>query len=99
MYDEKILMEKLHADTVNIAIVREPLSRAQSAFNYFHLAKTMNISGTDPFATFIDNLDMYCGTSSSKKGCAMIQDLMVREFGCVPEEEDLSQCLRYIESK
>ena len=56
VYDEKILMEKLHADTVNIAIVREPFSRAQSAFNYFHLAKTMNISGTDPFATFIDNL-------------------------------------------
>ena len=29
----------------------------------------------------------------------MIQDLMVREFGCVPKEEDLSQCLWYIESK
>ena len=34
IYNEGYLMTKLHTDTVNVAIIREPMSHLRSAFNH-----------------------------------------------------------------
>ena len=95
IYDEKYLLSKLHSDTVNIAIIREPYSRAQSAFKFYNMTEKLGITNDDPFATLLDNIQTY----GKNRKCNLIRDQMIQQFGCGIESDRIQKCLSYIESK
>ena len=42
-----------------ISIIRDPVTQLESAFGYFEMAKSMNITTANPFATFLSNPRKY----------------------------------------
>ena len=59
IYDEQYLMTKLHTDTINIAILREPMSRLRSHFKFVNAARQLQIKGRDPVAEFLAKPNYY----------------------------------------
>ena len=101
IYDEKYLMSKLHSDTVNIAIIREPFSRAQSAFKFFNIARNMGMKNNEPFSTILDDLEAYDKITKPRPNRLMnrIKDVTTQAFGCDMKSDKIEECLSYLESK
>ena len=67
VYDEQYLSRKLHVDTINIAIIREPLSHLRSHFYAmsFH-RKTYFRHALDPVAKFLENANYFTSRDVTK---------------------------------
>ena len=97
IYDESMLMRILHKDTLNIAVIREPFSRLQSAFKSFKLAGHMKLEESpDMLNKFLERPETYLARSSFARD--MTQNMMAREFGFT-SENNMTEYLAYIESK
>ena len=93
VFDKEYLQTKLHEDTINIGIVREPLSRLRSAFNFFHIDKEMKLPpGKDPIVAFLQNPDHYYSMSKRR-----LKSLYGSYFGFVDGKDDIQEYLTYIE--
>ena len=64
-YDESMLRRILHNDTLNVAIIREPLTRLQSAFTYYKLDGRMKLGKSpDMLNKFLEQPEKYLARSS-----------------------------------
>jgi hypothetical protein len=93
------LIRKLHSDTTNIAILREPMSHLRSVFNYFEIPQAMHLqNATDPVATFLENPRRYIAMSGDAK--KFTQGLFASLFGFNRKGRySLQQYVTYIESR
>ena len=97
VFNEKMLHTVLPRDTVNIATVREPFSRLQSAFGYYNLPRYLPAKHRP---TTVDRYIMQADFYASKHHYVrdMTQNTMARQFG-YKGEGNLTKYLKYIESK
>ena len=99
VYYEPFLRTLLPADTVNVAIVREPMSRLRSAFNYFKFPKLMQMQNSpDPVATFLQRPSFYISRYRNRLQ-EITQNWFAREFGFESHSKNLKDHLAYIESR
>ncbi|XP_035681341.1 galactosylceramide sulfotransferase-like [Branchiostoma floridae] len=55
VYDRAGITQLLSANVTFVTIVREPMERLKSAFNFYKLAKRYKIPGPDPLLRFLEN--------------------------------------------
>ena len=103
IFNEKYLRTKLHDDTINIAITREPVSRLRSAFNYYHLHALLGLKNSkDPVGEFLKKPGYFLQKSSFSSLVTLwdkIGNRVAREFGYDPFAHKLREYLPYIESR
>ena len=105
IYNEEYLLTKLHADTVNIAILREPLSQLRSTFNFYHIESRLQLQNfADPGAEFLKKPKYFCEKDTREQlGQFSVQELtqnrIAREFGYNVSVHILKEYLSYIDSK
>ena len=100
VYDEHTLMKVLHHDTVNVAIIREPLSHLRSVFQYADLGQFLQLSeSSDPVADFLQKPEYYVARYRGHVR-EYTQDWMTHEFGYEESHHtDLDKFFKYINSK
>ena len=99
IYNEQYLMTKVHEDTKHIAIIREPMSHLRSTFNFYNLKETLNLSDSpDPVADFLLNPEAFCKKFKSRAK-ELTHNRVAIEFGYEGSLHDLTNYLKYIESK
>ena len=98
VYDEEYLLTKLHNDTVNVAIVREPMSYLRSAFLHYKLSGKLKLDHYgDPLAEFLQQPLVY-----SKKYPLVLEytrNRVSREFGYKGEDSAVEEYLNYLDSR
>ena len=93
IYDEAFLMRKLHPDTVNIAIIREPLAQLKSFFNHLHPSRLQR--DHNAFSRFMNNTSRNCPHRKCR-----LSNPMSREFGYAGNStKSFAEYLKYLESK
>ena len=100
VYNENALLKKLHSDTVNIAIVREPMSHLRSAFAFYNLNNKIYSlrRSSDPVADFLKKPMIY-STEYQSRALEVTRNRVAMEFGYNSDVHDLQKYLLYIESK
>ena len=99
IYNEGYLLTKLHTDTVNVAIIRKPMSHLRSAFNHYHLPKKLGLmTSLDAVAEFLEAPTFFCSHYSSK-AYEVTHNRVAREFGYIPSVHEIREYLSYIETK
>ena len=89
----------MHVDTVNIAVVREPMSRLRSSFNFFKVPKMLKLENvSDPISTFLENPKKYINERSSRL-IEITQNWFATEFGFNSHKHTIKEYLAYIESR
>ena len=99
IYGDSNVMSKLHTDTTNISIVREPMSHLRSYFNFKHFDRLTRLQKErDPVAKFLKNPRYYV----SRYGTALqtlTKNFFAHEFGYKSSDEPPETYLSYLESK
>ena len=96
IYNEHYLLTKLQKDSMNIAILREPMSHLLSILNYISFYNKTHLQNTNnPVETFLQNPKMY-GTRRLRE---ITQNHLALEFGYNERLDSLKEFLPYIESR
>ena len=97
LFDKDYLLTKLHQDTINIGIIREPFSQFRSIFSYYDFAQQLHITNhTDPVAWFLHKSQYQ--DRSKFQWTKFAPNLVAKEFGYIAEKDNIKQYLSYIES-
>ena len=106
IYDERQLKKRLFEDTVNIAIIRKPLSQLHSTFKFYKLSKVLHLGHfQNPMAEFLQRPEKYMSKTKQQSVAdwhlvlKTTKNRVATEFGFHPGEHSIQGYLKYIESK
>ena len=98
IYDEDYLLPKLHNDTVNIAVVREPMSHFRSSFQFYDLARKMKLDGSDdPETEFLARPLIH--SKKYSRAVEVTRNRVAMEFGYEGNRSEVENYLQYIDSR
>ena len=101
IYDEEYLMTQLHADTENIAIIREPMSHLRSVFNFYELAWYLRLNNSqDPVSEFLKDPEFYYRKFQfTVQQVGYTKNIVALEFGFREGVDDIDDYIKYLDSR
>eukprot|EP00058_Branchiostoma_floridae_P003806 XP_002589294.1 hypothetical protein BRAFLDRAFT_97385 [Branchiostoma floridae] len=101
-FDYTNIRELMPNDTVYVTVLRDPVTMYESTFTYFRLDRTYNITGPNPFKTFLESPEKFTSKNIKKRGATHhVRNPMFFDLGWnsddLETDDDVWRAIRHLD--
>ncbi|XP_078583290.1 galactosylceramide sulfotransferase-like [Branchiostoma floridae x Branchiostoma japonicum] len=101
-FDHTNIRELMPNDTVYVTVLRDPVTMYESTFTYFRLDRTYNITGPNPFKTFLESPEKFTSKNIKKRGATHhVRNPMFFDLGWnsddLETDDDVWRAIRHLD--